>query len=191
MSKIKIFCEFCGLEMELTNYRLHCRTAHKKQEESKKKAKKEFICEICNKICFSKFNLNYHLAHHYNLKNYKCDSCPNAYNTKSDLNQHKKTHGNKTGKEQNDPIECSICNKSFSSTWHLGEHFKKHAREKEQKSFECNECDKVFRQAHSLKEHIETVHRGLKKYHCIVCGKAFGKIFSLISVFMRINIILF
>jgi Zinc finger, C2H2 type/C2H2-type zinc finger/Zinc-finger of C2H2 type len=136
MSKIarvntKIFCDVCGLEIELTNYRLHCRTAHKKQEESKKKAKKEYICEVCLKSHTSKFNLNYHLAHHYNLKNFECDVCPNAYNTKSDLNQHKKSHENKTvALNCNNSIQCSICNRSFSSSWHLEEHLKKHLRKK-------------------------------------------------------------
>lgn len=70
--------------------------------------------------------------------------------------------------------ECTICNRVLSSPWHLKEHQKaKHSSEI--KVFPCLECDKILKTKFSLKIHVDVVHRGLKKYECVVCGKAFGK----------------
>jgi hypothetical protein len=210
MSKIarvntKIFCDACGVEVEINTYRLHCKTAHKsKEEEARKLAKKEYPCNMCGKVCSSNYNLKYHLAHHYNLKNFVCDLCPNAYNTQSDLNQHKRSHEirgtffcpesdcreifpleiklqlhlkNIHGKMLENLNHCSKCKRSFSSPWHLQEHLKKHLNAN--RVFECSECDKTFRQKIKLKDHFNRIHRGLKNYPCIICGKAFGKMNAL------------
>lgn len=192
----KVFCEGCGEHIELGKYRMHLRYAHKTESE---KPKKEYLCEICNKSFTSSYNLKYHLAHHYNLKNFICDQCPNAYNTQSDLNQHKRTHDKVRGAytcmdcgeffdiqykfdahmknihfKLNRINECTICNRVLSSPWHLKEHQKaKHSSEI--KVFPCLECDKILKTKFSLKIHVDVVHRGLKKYECVVCGKAFGK----------------
>uniref|UniRef100_F6Z625 C2H2-type domain-containing protein n=1 Tax=Ciona intestinalis TaxID=7719 RepID=F6Z625_CIOIN len=37
------------------------------------------------------------------------------------------------------------------------------------KFFICKECGKVFKRRYRLTNHIESIHRGKKKYHCDVC----------------------
>lgn len=176
----------------------------KDEVKEKKKYKKQLACEICFKIFTSKYNLKYHLAHHLNLKNFICDQCPNAYNTQADLNQHRRTHEKPNGsftcpdcgeffeyqykfdfhvrsvhQKNSTSNQCDICQKTFSFSWHLNEHKKKiHGEKKEKKEdrriFECQECNKVFMLKHSMQIHVDVVHRGLKKYNCLVCDKAFG-----------------
>lgn len=197
----KIFCEACGEHVELSKYRLHIRYAHK---DINKKPKKEYLCEICHKSFTSNYNLKYHLAHHYNLKGFVCDQCPNAYNTQSDLNQHKRTHDKGRGAfmcsecaeifenqfkldahmksihhKLNRSYECTICHRILSSPWHLKEHTKAKHTSDQKKLFRCEECGKILKTNFALKIHVDFVHRGLKKYKCVVCGKAFGKILKL------------
>lgn len=194
-----IFCEACGDTIELRNYRMHMRYVH---TEKKEKQKKEYVCHICFKTFTSNYNLQYHLSHHYNLKNFQCDQCNNAYNTKADLAQHKRTHDKARGTGSygcyecgeffatqhkldvhlkkihmkiNNVFECTICNRSFTTKWSLKEHNKSfHSTDRQ--LFKCEECDKAFTMKYSLKIHVDVTHRGLKQYDCIVCGKSFGKI---------------
>ena len=39
----------------------------------------------------------------------------------------------------------------------------------------CTICSKVFSINASMKEHIDTVHKGLTNYRCDICGKKFGR----------------
>ena len=68
--------------------------------------------------------------------------------------------------------KCKFCPKSFyfegSLKTHLG---KMHL--KSTKPFLCAWCNLRFTDKQSCKEHIETVHRKLKKYKCKKCPKAF------------------
>ena len=44
------------------------------------------------------------------------------------------------------------------------------------KIYECEKCDKTFGLARTLKQHIRTVHDGLKDYQCDQCNKAFPQL---------------
>ena len=39
----------------------------------------------------------------------------------------------------------------------------------------CEPCGKSFSHAHSLKNHIHTIHEGQKDHKCISCGKLFSQ----------------
>ena len=65
--------------------------------------------------------------------------------------------------------KCKLCPKSFYFEGSL----KIHMGKMHLKSFLCAWCNLRFTDKQSCKEHIETVHRKLKKYKCKKCPKAF------------------
>ena len=65
--------------------------------------------------------------------------------------------------------KCKLCPKSFYFEGSL----KIHMGKMHLKSFLCAWCNLRFADKQSCKEHIETVHRKLKKYKCKKCPKAF------------------
>lgn len=69
-------------------------------------------------------------------------------------------------KEGNRTLECSICNKSFSSKDTL----KKHLRRIHEagKSHICNECGDKFYDKRELKVHILSMHEGKKLFRCSI-----------------------
>ena len=65
-------------------------------------------------------------------------------------------------------IKCEICDKSFSSQscfiLHIAEHYP------EQK-IQCDCCDKQFKTYQSLKGHLESVHKKVKKRSVIIVAE--------------------
>ena len=74
-------------------------------------------------------------------------------------------------KEGNKDLECSICNKSFSSKDTL----KKHLRRIHEagKSHICSECGDKFYDKRELKVHILSMHEGKKLFRCSICKLCF------------------
>lgn len=107
------------------------------------------------------YNLKYHVAHHINAREFSCDQCQQAYNTQSDLNQHKRSHD-----KYKPALICSECGMMFQIASRLKTHMKIH------QSNECKICKKDFVR---LETHHRLVHLGLKEFECKFCEKSFGK----------------
>ena len=45
----------------------------------------------------------------------------------------------------------------------------------EQQSCPCDQCGKILKSQKYLKEHISSVHEGIKTHKCHICDKAFPK----------------
>jgi uncharacterized C2H2 Zn-finger protein len=78
---------------------------------------------------------------------------------------------------------CNYCGKVFGYRTSLGRHIAGGACEGNPdgssiqtlpKPYPCELCNKSFRTNHSLTDHINAVHKGLKAYQCDRCGKEFG-----------------
>ena len=64
------------------------------------------------------------------------------------------------------PFKCKNCESNFTDAEKLKVHnMYKH----EKKQFNCNICGKDFARNYVLKDHIDVVHSGIKKYSCDFC----------------------
>ena len=62
----------------------------------------------------------------------------------------------------------------------IQEHFSQLENPKQEiNRYKCEQCEKAFRDAWHLKEHVSSVHEGLKSLQCKFCGKAFGYVSNL------------
>ena len=51
---------------------------------------------------------------------------------------------------------------------------KKHIRRVHVKPFKCDRCEMAFGGSFKLKEHVRSVHEGIRNFKCELCEKAFG-----------------
>ena len=64
------------------------------------------------------------------------------------------------------PFQCDSCQEEFVET---------KSEDCQKSSFTCTECSKEFTATRSVKEHIETVHEGVKNFKCQECEKEFAE----------------
>lgn len=117
------------------------------------------------------FNYNYHLAHHSNARPFPCEfpGCLNAYKTKADLNQHKKSHEKELGLT----FFCFQCDLMFCSSTKLNVHKRECHSSKLSPGYNwCELCKKDFK---NIRLHHDFVHLKLRPFACDACGKRFGR----------------
>jgi len=82
---------------------------------------------------------------------HQCPHCSKSYTTKSNLNNHVRSH-NMRGEGH----ECDVCRKVFGNKIHLARHYRMHTGEK---PHHCKLCDKRFALLGDLKKHrLSRVH---------------------------------
>ncbi|KAJ6639102.1 Zinc finger protein [Pseudolycoriella hygida] len=96
---------------------------------------------------------------------FHCDTCGAAFKKYADLNEHKKTHGNKR-------YQCPTCSRWFSKKYHMKNHQTIHLN---QKLFACSLCTKKYTNQGNLDRHIRVFHHNEKQYQCNVCQKCFSQ----------------
>lgn len=133
-----------------------------------------------------------------NERNFVCNECPQAYNTASDLAQHRRIHekhqdpyscpecslqfqflsqfnAHLRTHRQNIIHECTICNKRFARPKYLAAHMRDIHQE-----IDCAECGETFRKRSDFDRHVNTVHLKLIQHGptvaCDICGEAVEKI---------------
>ena len=94
-----------------------------------------------------------------NEKDYfKCNLCPNVFESKGDLSTHKEVHI---------MLNCNKCDKMY---WNEGD-LKEHEQSHEDKIFQCEDCDKKFEKEDSFMNHKQ-IH---KRSQTLVCDKCEDK----------------
>lgn len=84
---------------------------------------------------------------------FHCDTCGAPFEKYNDLNEHKKTHGNKR-------YQCPTCSRWFSKKYHMKNHQTIHLN---QKLFACNLCTKKYTNQGNLDRHVRVFHHNEKQ----------------------------
>ena len=135
---------------------------HKKQVHENIRAKKRYPCDSCEYVATIPSQLKYHMEHKH-VKNvmYHCDICDYQTSWKSHLTRHVHVVHNK----ENLPVQtCHICEFSTVNPKGLQQHMSVHC----EKQFQCDVCETGFTTSASLRQHMETFHKG-ELMHCDLC----------------------
>ena len=105
-------------------------------------------------------DLNRHISHHLNERQFVCEECNKQFNQNSELFIHKRiVHSTDR------PFVCNQinCNKTFKIKTVLKRHLLTHSSVK---SFGCNKCDKRFKTNSDLRSHKKFVHTNIRPFVC-------------------------
>ncbi|CAG5056264.1 unnamed protein product [Parnassius apollo] len=161
-------CEFCNKKFSMVSYiKRHRNTEH---------------CDVylssCRK-CGASFDTPEQLRDHLDIYNksfkkscskvsgeqeLRCDHCYKEFKTRSNLQQHKLVHTNRSR-----DFSCHVCGKMFYTKGTLGTHILTH---EETKPYKCQFCPMAFKARGNLQSHI-SLHSGAKPFVCEQCGKSF------------------
>lgn len=131
-----------------------------------------FICKICKKPIIGIDSMNRHKRRHLEVKSYKCDHCPRAFNCASLLTVHSRGLFNlisnfnfffkiifeilvHTGEK---PFGCKYCDKTFSAKSNCVAHEIRHYGFAKKFCCPFPNCDKQFQQKTGLAYHVAKSH---------------------------------
>ncbi|KAL2854036.1 hypothetical protein BJX68DRAFT_264786 [Aspergillus pseudodeflectus] len=71
-------------------------------------------------------------------------------------------------------LTCTVCGAEFTRRSNCREHMKKHDPSS-RKLYPCEDCGKTLGRRTDLKRHIDSVHRGIRRFGCDQCGYRFSR----------------
>ncbi|XP_055710217.1 gastrula zinc finger protein XlCGF26.1-like [Phlebotomus papatasi] len=156
-------CVICGLKHETEDELKDHIYTHKKD--------KKWICVFCPFKTLKRYSLQHHVkVVHKGIKDFHCSRCERSFTTAASLRNHMMRH------ELIKNHECSICGIKTVTGSELNSHMTIHVKTK---LLSCELCPLKFSRRGNLKQHINTVHQGIKNHHCTICSKSFGTTRSL------------
>lgn len=119
-------------------------------------------CKICSKEVRE---LSYHMKTHQqkNLKNLKCDHCPERFWHKGNLITHVRIHR----KFKEKLYVCKVCKEEFKSYNMFKRHENVHTDDL--RPFKCDFCLKDFPTKNLIRSHIISQHMKQNKFKCSYC----------------------
>lgn len=182
--EFNFICEYedCGKKFKSTcKYKEHYRRNHAEfrlempttnettdKSEGVKKRKYDHICEECGKKYPTLQNLKEHQFTHgpKELYPYKCKECDKTFNKRRAFKVHQLRHAGIKN------FECSFCGAKKTTKKELNTHVNIHTKARQ---YPCPNCHLVFYLLNNLRVHVEVVHKGIRRFACRYCDKAFGK----------------
>ncbi|XP_006877410.1 PREDICTED: zinc finger protein 551-like [Chrysochloris asiatica] len=120
-----------------------------------------YECGECGKFFCQISDFREHRRVHTGSKPYEYGKCEKYLTYNSSLSKHQRER----------LYKCKVCEKSFSQSSSLIQHWRVHTGAK---PFECGRCGKSFSHISTLIHH-RRVHTGEKPYECSDCGELFGR----------------
>ncbi|KAL3458107.1 hypothetical protein BJX64DRAFT_302235 [Aspergillus heterothallicus] len=71
-------------------------------------------------------------------------------------------------------LTCTVCGAEFTRRSNCREHMKRHDPSG-RKLYPCEDCTKTFGRKTDLKRHVDSVHRGIRRFGCDQCGYRFSR----------------
>ncbi|VDN99322.1 unnamed protein product [Rodentolepis nana] len=108
-----------------------------------------FACEVCGKVCESRFLLTKHKVSHQ-PRDRLCPTCGRAFARDDKLRRHvMSVHSSER------PHVCEMCGKGFARKDKLQEHARHHNKNI---TFPCTACEENFNMRSKLNKHLREVH---------------------------------
>ncbi|XP_055378845.1 transcription factor grauzone-like [Condylostylus longicornis] len=131
-----------------------------------------FKCNLCNKICISRWTLKLHISRvHENLEpGHQCSFCGKSFKLKTILKRHQLIHM----PEEEKKFICNECGKKYPSKGTLSSHIRiYHDR---RYAGMCDICGKTYNNKEDVRRHRLEVHEGVAKesVKCKICFKEFA-----------------
>lgn len=144
-SKEKQECPYCKKLIRKLGLAHHIRQQH-----TNKGHKEKFECSKCNKIFFSKKNLEIHSVIHLpeDQRHFRCRFCGRSFNFKQHLIAHERSH---TGEK---PFKCDTCSKAFARKQALTDHQREHTGQ----GYPCSVCGRMFSDRGNYRHHMKQVN---------------------------------
>uniref|UniRef100_A0A803YS07 Zinc finger and BTB domain containing 40 n=1 Tax=Meleagris gallopavo TaxID=9103 RepID=A0A803YS07_MELGA len=176
-------CRKCRMSFAtLQEHRKHIHEVHSREYHP---------CPDCSKVFSAPSLLERHMVTHVGGKPFSCGICNKTYQQLSGLWYHNRTHHPDVFAAQNhrsskfSSLQCSSCDKSFSSTAAHRRHVK--AEHSDVKFHDCEMCKEQFPTLALLQVHMKCRHSGTLQHHvttehfkqaestftCGLCGELF------------------
>lgn len=133
-------------------------------------------CSFCAEM-IPKFNMEYHLNKHQNMKPYICpyEKCKLSYYSRHAVDRHVKIiHTNPRQK-----YPCEVCGILIKGVAYVASHMELHKEGGGSRKVSCSVCSKRFYKSH-LQDHM-AIHTGELKYSCTICARKFRAKTNLIT----------
>lgn len=111
------------------------------------KAKKKFLCDICQKTLSSEAHYLKHVKTH-NPKDFICDFDGKHFNTKDKLRLHIFQHRIYFS------VSCTVCGKEYKTNQSMRKHLRTHFE-----NHQCSTCGRTFKHKRLLLNHISAIHQ--------------------------------
>ena len=113
----------------------------------------KYNCPDCGKGTDDKTEYSVHLAHHENLKRYKCNVCSQAFYSQSQLMTHVKNSCVSTTTTTKS-FKCSVCGHQSKTEDRYREHFRSaHILSEDPQPFFCEDCISRYYSESSFNRH--------------------------------------
>eukprot|EP00095_Tigriopus_kingsejongensis_P012359 maker-scaffold1562_size35716-snap-gene-0.4 protein:Tk12359 transcript:maker-scaffold1562_size35716-snap-gene-0.4-mRNA-1 annotation:"zinc finger protein 778-like" len=114
---------------------------------------RQHACQYCEKLFKTRSNLNQHVRTHLGAI-FRCEECDKAF-TESGYRYHLLTH------RQEKPFICHVCAKSFVQNKLLKKHIA--SCHSEVRNFPCPHCPSSFKRKDHLSRHVSDIHERTEK----------------------------
>ncbi|ESO99992.1 hypothetical protein LOTGIDRAFT_54849, partial [Lottia gigantea] len=134
--------------------------------------KKKHTCDACDNAFRKKQDLESHRLKVHGIKDFKCEVCNEAFETKAKHKFHMRSHDSRD--REKFPCEVMMCTRVFQTKSGLDLHkLRVHdIKPKCGRWLECTYCNDYFRSRPDFEKHLRK-HTNEKPFVCEICGNKF------------------